>query len=163
MGDDLRKMFDAGDETVLPPVVAAIAYSAHAYGVSFNNKAVVVIGKGRLVGAPATVWATRQGGKVVSLSNLDTKEPHLQTADIIILGAGVPALVSPSMIKNGVVIFDAGTSEEEGKLAGDADPSCASVASLITPVPGGIGPIAVALLFSNLYTLGARKDALSID
>jgi methylenetetrahydrofolate dehydrogenase (NADP+)/methenyltetrahydrofolate cyclohydrolase len=100
---------------------------------------------------------------VVSLSHLDTKEPHLQTADIVILGAGVPALVSPSMIKNGVVIFDAGTSEEEGKLAGDADPSCVSVASLITPVPGGIGPIAVALLFSNLYTLGARKDALSMD
>jgi 5,10-methylene-tetrahydrofolate dehydrogenase/methenyl tetrahydrofolate cyclohydrolase len=57
------------------------------------------------------------------------------------------------MLKQGVVLIDAGTSEDGGKLVGDADPRCAEVASIFTPVPGGVGPIAVAMIFKNLFTL----------
>ena len=61
------------------------------------------------------------------------------------------------MLKDGVVIFDAGTSEEGGVLVGDADPACAEKASLFTPVPGGIGPITVAVLLRNIALLAGAK------
>ena len=66
-------------------------------------------------------------------------------------------MITPDMITDGVIIMDAGTSEASGKLAGDADPACAEKASLFTPVPGGIGPIAIAKLFDNLVTLVEKR------
>ena len=60
------------------------------------------------------------------------------------------------MLKEWVVLIDAGTSEQGGKVAGDADPVCATVASVFTPVPGGVGPIAVAMIFKNLFELATR-------
>jgi methylenetetrahydrofolate dehydrogenase (NADP+)/methenyltetrahydrofolate cyclohydrolase len=60
------------------------------------------------------------------------------------------------MVKEGVIIFDAGTSEAKGELRGDADPACAAKASLMTPVPGGIGPMTVACLLHNVLTLSNR-------
>ncbi len=62
------------------------------------------------------------------------------------------------MIRDGVIIFDAGSSEDTGKLVGDADPACAEKAALFTPVPGGIGPITVALIFKNLLALIAYRN-----
>ena len=59
-------------------------------------------------------------------------------------------------MKHGAVVIDAGTSEAEGKLVGDADPECAKVAGLFTPVPGGVGPITVALIFKNLLVLAKK-------
>ncbi|MFK5283328.1 bifunctional methylenetetrahydrofolate dehydrogenase/methenyltetrahydrofolate cyclohydrolase, partial [Lacticaseibacillus paracasei] len=76
-----------------------------------------------------------------------------QTADIIILGAGSPGLLTPAMVKAGVVVFDGGTSEEGGMLVGDADPAVADRASLFTPVPGGVGPLTVAILLKNVLYL----------
>ena len=60
------------------------------------------------------------------------------------------------MLKKGAVLIDAGTSEAGGKLMGDADPNCAEVASVFTPVPGGVGPITVAMIFKNLCVLARR-------
>jgi 5,10-methylene-tetrahydrofolate dehydrogenase/methenyl tetrahydrofolate cyclohydrolase len=61
------------------------------------------------------------------------------------------------MLKPGVVLIDAGTSEAGGKLMGDAEPACAEIASLFTPVPGGVGPIAVAMIFKNLFSLARAR------
>jgi methylenetetrahydrofolate dehydrogenase (NADP+) / methenyltetrahydrofolate cyclohydrolase len=143
---------------VLPPVVGAIAEIAQEHCVSFLGKKVVVVGKGRLVGAPAALWAASLGATVVMLDrdSIDSKE-HIREADILILGAGSPALITKDMIRPGVALFDAGTSEEGGILKGDADPTCAEVASLFTPVPGGIGPITVAVLLRNLILLKHRQ------
>ena len=83
-----------------------------------------------------------------------TLEPQrlalLSDADIIISGTGVSASIKPEMIKKGVVLIDAGTSEQSGKMVGDIDPNCADRASLMTPVPGGVGPVTVVSLFKNL-------------
>jgi methylenetetrahydrofolate dehydrogenase (NADP+)/methenyltetrahydrofolate cyclohydrolase len=163
MGDAARSAFEEGDELVTPPVVAAIARMSDEYAISFAGKHVVVIGKGKLVGAPAATWARRQGATVTALSKTDDSKPFLKDADIVISGAGAPGLIQPSMIKEGVVIFDAGTSEDAGKLRGDADAQCAAHASFMTPVPGGIGPVAVALLFDNLVTLARARQKLSMD
>jgi len=150
--DNINYTGKAGE--VLPPVVGAIAEIANRYEVDFRDKNVVVVGQGRLVGKPAALWARAQNAHVTVIDkNTQNTDDILRSADIIISGAGVPGLISPGKIKEGVVIFDAGTSEEGGELRGDADPACASKCSLFTPVPGGIGPITIAILLRNLVSL----------
>ncbi len=144
-----------GEKTdILPPVVGAIAAIAREHDVDFSDQRVVVVGRGRLVGQPAAFWARAENG-VVTVLDRDTPNADgiLRQADIIISGAGVPGLITPDKIKDGVIIFDAGTSEEGGQIKGDADPACADKAALFTPVPGGIGPITIAVLLRNLVLL----------
>jgi methylenetetrahydrofolate dehydrogenase (NADP+) / methenyltetrahydrofolate cyclohydrolase len=145
---------------VLPPVVGAIAEIAERHGVVWAGKRVTVFGEGRLVGAPGAAYARSLGAEVVVLTIASTPSEvaaATASADIIILGVGKPNLLLPEMVKPGVVIFDAGASEDGGLLVGDASPTVAEVASVFTPVPGGIGPITIALLYRNLLELKARQ------
>lgn len=144
---------------VSSPVVGAIAEILKRGGVPVQGKNVVVIGRGALVGLPVARWAQEQGAQV-TLCGRDTDNlgEVIRTADILITGAGSPRLIKEDMVKDGAVLIDAGTSESSGKLVGDIDPLCASKASLFTPVPGGVGPVTVAMLFSNLLYLFEKKQ-----
>lgn len=144
------------EHIVLAPVAEAIAEIFSRYNIDGQYKTAVVVGEGRLVGAPAAALLRDIGADVMVVTQTRGSLEELKEADIVVLGAGEPGLVTPNMLKEGVVLIDAGTSEDAGRLAGDADPKCAEVASVFTPVPGGVGPIAVAMLFKNLFTL-ARK------
>ena len=152
-------LFKEGASLILPPVVAAIKEILFRHNVFVGNKNVVIIGKGKLVGTPAAIWFERHQSNVTFIGReiLDPK-PHTLVADIVVLGAGSPHFLKPDMIKEGVVILDAGTSEISGKLEGDADPLCADKASLFTPVPGGIGPVTIAMLFRNLLELTKKNE-----
>jgi methylenetetrahydrofolate dehydrogenase (NADP+)/methenyltetrahydrofolate cyclohydrolase len=145
---------------LLPPVVGAIAEIFKRYAVEAKGKRVVVVGAGFLVGAPAATWLVGQGAEV-TVVDIDTPEPErdsvLRAADIIVSGAGAPHVIKPEMLKGGVVLIDAGTSELGGRVVGDADPACAEKCALFTPVPGGIGPLAVAKLFENAVELATRR------
>lgn len=144
------------DSEILPPVVGAIAEIAERHEVVWKDKKVVIFGSGKLVGAPAEVYAKKMGGEVAVLTASSTDTAQLVAeADIIILGVGKPNLLLPEMVRAGVIVFDAGASEDGGLLVGDAHPYVAHKAALFTPVPGGIGPITVALLFRNLLELQA--------
>ncbi len=140
---------------VRPPVAAAIEEILMAELVPTRGRRAVVVGSGRLVGAPAARLLSELGAEVLMLAKGDSLEP-LKEADIVVLGAGEPGLVKPEHVKEGVVLIDAGTSESNGKVIGDADPACAEKASLFTPVPGGVGPIAIAMIFKNLFTLAGK-------
>lgn len=153
LGTEARKQFENGDMKLLPPVVGACKEILSRAGVDVAEKNAVVIGKGILVGAPMASWLSHWGASVISLGHQDSIEKYTKKADIIVLGAGAPHILKPDMITEGVIILDAGTSESGGKVVGDADPTCAEKAGCMTPVPGGIGPIAVAMLFRNLATL----------
>ena len=124
------------------------------------GKAVVVIGNGWLVGQPVTAWLTRRGVSVtvVTKDSGDISDA-CRTADIVISGTGVPGLVTKDMVKEGVVIIDVGTSELGGSIAGDVAPEVADVASVFTPVPGGVGPIAVACLMKNVVELARLRTS----
>lgn len=153
-----RAMFARGDAgALLPPVVGAVREICTQHAVLIRGKKAVVIGAGFLVGAPVAAWLTGQGAEVTILTS---KSEHLSatlcTADLIVSGAGSPHLIKPDMLQEGVVLIDAGTSELGGEVVGDADPACAERCSLLTPVPGGVGPIAVACLFGNAVTLAER-------
>ena len=139
---------------ILPPVVGTIKEILLRHNISTKNKNVVIVGKGRLVGKPSAIWFEKHQGNV-SVIGRSTKDaqPLLRGADIIVSGAGNPHFITPDMTKDGVVILDAGASESEGKLVGDVDPACAKKASIFTPVPGGIGPVTIAILFRNLLEL----------
>ncbi len=151
-------LYDGKDERILPPVVGAIAEIARIHEVFFPMQDVVVVGNGRLVGAPAEIWAKKQGARVrVVTKDTTDNDAVIKGAQILILGAGSPWFIEPAMIRSGVYIFDAGTSEDSGELKGDAHPDCAQTASLFTPVPGGIGPITIAILLRNLVTLVTRQ------
>jgi methylenetetrahydrofolate dehydrogenase (NADP+) / methenyltetrahydrofolate cyclohydrolase len=142
------------DPLVYSPVVEAMREILSRGNISPKGKRALVVGQGKLVGKPAAVWLEREGAEVSIFADAGSfAAAPLIEADIIVLGAGSPQLLKPEMIKEGVVILDAGTSEAGGKLAGDADAACAARASLFTPVPGGIGPIAVAMIFKNLLAL----------
>jgi len=139
---------------ILPPVVGAIKEIFDTYHIDVRGKHAVVIGKGFLVGAPAASWLRAQGADiVVADSKTHTLPDLLHTADIVISGIGVPHFIKPEMVKDGAVLIDAGTSESSGKVVGDADPACAAKCAFFTPVPGGVGPLAVAKLFENTVTL----------
>jgi methylenetetrahydrofolate dehydrogenase (NADP+)/methenyltetrahydrofolate cyclohydrolase len=138
---------------VLAPVAGAIEEILKRSNIEVHGKKCVVVGAGKLVGAPAAYFMRRLGA-LVSVVTLESGSlDELKSADIVILGAGNPGFVKPDMIKEGVILIDAGTSEQGGKVRGDADPACAEKASLFTPVPGGLGPIAVAMIFKNLFDL----------
>ena len=139
--------------TVRPPVAGAVAEILKRTGVDARDKHAVVVGEGMLVGAPCAALLRALGAKVIVITKETNSLHELARADIIVSGAGVPGLIKPDMIKESVVLIDAGTSEQAGKLAGDADPACADKSSVFTPVPGGVGPVAVATIFKNLFTL----------
>jgi methylenetetrahydrofolate dehydrogenase (NADP+) / methenyltetrahydrofolate cyclohydrolase len=149
---------------ILPPVVGAINEMASRAQLLWAGKQVVVVGNGRLVGSPAALYARMQGARVTIITKDSTDLSPLGVADIVILGAGVPGLLKQDMVKDGVVVFDAGTTEEGGALVGDADPAVAAKAALFTPVPGGIGPVTVAILLRNVLYLALehRKNHTNV-
>lgn len=144
-----------GEDAKVPsPVVRAVQEILKFGQIELEGKKVVVVGQGKLVGKPVALWLASNGydGTVVDSKVVDVGA-ITRHADILILGAGQPGLIKPDMIKEGVVIIDAATSEASGRLAGDADPACADKSALFTPVPGGVGPLTLVLLFANLLDL----------
>jgi methylenetetrahydrofolate dehydrogenase (NADP+)/methenyltetrahydrofolate cyclohydrolase len=146
-----------GARVVRPPVAEAIAEVFVRANVAAAGKRAVVVGAGKLVGVPAAELLRELGADVSVVTKNEGSLEDLKLADIVVLGAGEPGLVRPAMLKQGVVLIDAGTSEASGRLAGDAVPECAEVASVFTPVPGGVGPIAVAMIFKNLFVLAKHQ------
>lgn len=144
-------------DACLSPVVGAIDEISKRNEVEWQNKNVVVLGEGKLVGKPAAVYAQAQGAVVTVLTKENFSEASLQQADIVISGIGQPHFIQPDMVKEGVIIFDAGTSEDGGALAGDVAVAVGSKATLLTPVPGGIGPITIAYLLRNLVSLALLR------
>lgn len=146
--------FAVGRSLILPPVVGAIKEIFDKYRVEVKGKNVVVLGAGKLVGRPISTWLINEGATVTILNEFTLNpKPYTLVADIIVSGVGKPGVVTADMAKEGSVVIDAGTSEQAGKLAGDVSPDVEKTASLFSPVPGGVGPITVAIVFKNLLTL----------
>lgn len=141
-----------------PPVAGVKKLLAHSH-CTLAGKHVVVVGQGRLIGKPIAWWLLNEGATFTTVTN-DTPDARLltQRADILIAGAGKPRAITADMVKEGVVVFDFGSAKEDDRIVGDVDfDAVAPKASSITPVPGGMGPLTVAMIFENLYTLVTRR------
>lgn len=138
---------------VQAPVALAVLELLGRGSVDPAGKRVVVVGAGRLVGAPTAELLRSRGATVTMFTLRDGSIEDLKHADIVVCGAGNPGFIKPEHVKDGVVVIDAGASEQGGVVRGDADPSVADKAAIFTPVPGGVGPVAVAMIFKNLLDL----------
>ncbi len=138
---------------LLPPVVGAIKEILDRHNVVLFERKVLVIGEGKLVGRPVATWLRKNGVAVETVNKESFSIQSLKEYEVIISGVGQPHFIMPDMIREGVILIDAGTSESNGSIQGDAHPSCGQKTSLFTPVPGGVGPVAVACLFKNVSTL----------
>lgn len=159
LGENAWGVF-CSNEGLTPPVAKAVEHILADTHTNIHGKNIVVIGQGRLVGAPVT-QLLRNCGATPHIIDINTRDANkrelLANADIVISGIGVPHSFTKDMFKSGVVLIDAGTSEQFGKLAGDFHPECADVASVFTPVPGGVGPMTVAGLFENLVEISQKE------
>lgn len=134
-----------------PPVVCAIAEVIKLSGIDLADSSVALIGRGFLVGEPLERYLKDQTKKLVVANSLTSDLSDItKCADVIISATGVAGLIKSEMVKEGVVLIDAGTSEVGGKQVGDIDSKAYDKASFHTPVPGGIGPVTVAYLMKNL-------------
>ena len=162
LSSEAHARFESGAPgALLPPVVGAVKDILEHAHISPKGKRVVVVGKGWLVGEPVAIWMKNVEAHVTVLTREEGDFSLLKEADIIVSGAGEGGIIKPEHLTAGVVLIDAGTSESGGSIVGDADPACAEIASVFTPVPGGVGPMAVACLFRNTAILAKQEKYLT--
>ncbi len=118
--------------------------------VALDGARVVVIGRSAIVGKPVTMLL-QQANATVTVCHSHTQDlaRHTLDADVLVAAVGVPALVTADMVKAGSVVVDVGMNRVESGLVGDVDPAAVDVAALMTPVPGGVGPMTIACLLEN--------------
>ena len=166
-----RLMIGGAEAKFLPCTPAGIQEMIVRSGTETSGAEVVVVGRSNIVGKPIAMMMAQKGegaNSTVTIVHTRTKdlEAHCKRADILIVAAGVPGLVKPEWIKPGSTVIDVGVNrigmnEKTGKaiLSGDVDFDAAKeIAGKITPVPGGVGPMTIAMLMKN--TLRSAQAAL---
>lgn len=141
----------SGRKSIAPCTVLGIMELLKSYNVELEGKNVVIIGKGKLVGRPLINVLLNEGATVtVCHSKTDNLKKHTSGADILICATGVRNLVTADMVKEGVIVVDAGCAVEDEKIYGNVDfDNVSKKASLITPALGGVGPMTVAMFLKN--------------
>ncbi len=154
-----REAFYSGKPSLIPPTAAAILYVLDSLGIDQKKLSYLVIGQGDLVGKPVTYLLNKRGFAVKTADkNTADLQKLVKESDVIISGVGKPRLITGKMIKSGVIIIDAGTTEDSGEVVGDVDfESVFKKALWISPVPGGVGPLTVAMLFKNVLEMAQKK------
>jgi methylenetetrahydrofolate dehydrogenase (NADP+)/methenyltetrahydrofolate cyclohydrolase len=141
--------------TLLAPAVRALQYVVDAHAIVISGVHVAVVGAGALVGTPVAQWL-KQRGASVDVVDVATHDPAsiCRRADIVIAATGVPGLITGEWIKEGATVIDYGYGKKGTTYVGDVDwESVQKKAGLITPVPGGMGPLVVAAVLENLLAL----------
>ncbi len=142
-----------GDPLFVPCTPLGIIELMNKYNISFAGKDAVIVGAGTITGRPLASMMLNQGA-TVQICHILTKNlaDKVKTADIIVSATGHPGLITGDMIKEGAVVIDVGISKINGKISGDVRfDEAVSKASFITPVPGGVGPMTIAMLLKNSY------------
>lgn len=147
-----------GDYAFLPCTPAGVMELIHSTGTEVSGKECVVIGRSNIVGKPMAMLLLHENGTVtVCHSRTKNLAEVCRRADILVAAVGKAGFVTADMVKDGAVVIDVGMNRNaEGKLCGDVDfDNVAPKCSYITPVPGGVGPMTIAMLMEN--TLRAKK------
>ena len=150
-----------GDFDFLPCTPAGVMELLHHEGISPAGKRCVVIGRSNIVGKPMAMLLLHENGTVtVCHSKTQELAQICREADILVAAVGKSKFVTADMVKPGAVVIDVGMDRDEnGKLCGDVDYAAVEpVASYITPVPGGVGPMTIAMLLKNTLTAARRHN-----
>ena len=150
-----------GEYNFLPCTPAGIMELIHSTGVDVKGKNCVVVGRSNIVGKPMSMLLLHESGTVTICHSKtkDLKEECLR-ADILVAAVGVAKMITADMVKPGAVVIDVGMNRlEDGKLCGDVDfENVKEIAGYITPVPGGVGPMTIAMLMQNTLTSAKIKN-----
>jgi len=149
-----------GYEGFIPATAHAALEMVHRSGIELRGADAVVIGRSPVVGMPLAFILAKEDA-TVTLCHSRTRDlaDKVRRADVVVVAAGKPGLVTGAMLKPGAVVIDVGINVVDGRIVGDVDfDSAEKVASAITPVPGGVGPLTNALLLSHLMRAAQRQD-----
>ena len=144
-----------GEKGFYPCTPASVMRLLAEYGVELSGKSCVIVGRSNIVGKPLAMLMLRENATVtICHSRTKNLAEVCRAADILIVAIGRAKFVGPDMVKPGAVVIDVGMDRDEnGKLCGDVDFAAVEpVASAITPVPGGVGPMTIAMLMQNTLT-----------
>ena len=149
-----------GYEGFIPATAHAALEMIHRSGVELRGADAVVVGRSPVVGMPLAFMLTKEDATVtVCHSKTRDLAGEVRRADVVVVAAGKPGLVTGAMLKHGAVVIDVGINVVDGRIVGDVDfESAEKVASAITPVPGGVGPLTNAVLLSHLMRAAQRQD-----
>ena len=153
-----------GDFSFLPCTPAGVMELIAETGVDVCGKSCVVIGRSNIVGKPMAMLLLHKNGTVtICHSRTKNLAEICSKADILVAAVGKAKFVTPDMIKEGAVVIDVGMNRDEnGKLCGDVDyAACFDKAGYITPVPGGVGPMTIAMLMRNTLTAAKMKNNIT--
>ncbi len=159
-----KQFYDGNIERGLPTAFACMTL-LNSLHLDLKDKKIVVLGQGNLVGKPvASLLKFQDLSPVIIRSKTENKETLIKEADIIISGIGKGKYIKGNMIKKGVILIDAGTSEGDSGIIGDVDlDSVSDVADFVSPVPGGVGPVTVAILLQNVLYVAKKIQGMPLN
>jgi len=139
-----------GRPTHVPATPLGVMALLAEYRIPLDGARAVVLGRSNIVGKPVA-HLLLQAHSTVTICHSHTDDLARETldADVLVVAAGVPEIVTADMVKSGAAVVDVGINRTEAGIVGDVDPGAAAVAAYLTPVPGGVGPMTIAMLLSN--------------
>lgn len=149
-----------GDYDFLPCTPAGVMELIHLTGIEVSGKECVVVGRSNIVGKPQAMLLLHENGTVtICHSRTKNLAEVCRRADILVAAVGKPRFITADMVKNGAVVIDVGMNRVDGKLCGDVDfDEVSKKASALTPVPGGVGPMTIAMLMKNTVRAAQLAD-----
>jgi methylenetetrahydrofolate dehydrogenase (NADP+)/methenyltetrahydrofolate cyclohydrolase len=147
-----------GEPFLVPATPLGIMAMLAEYEVELKGKEAVVIGRSEIVGKPMAMLLLADHATVtICHSRTVDLAAHTRHADVLVAAVGRAGLVTPDMVKPGATVIDVAMNRTEAGLVGDVDPAVAEVAGLMTPVPGGVGPMTIAMLLRNTLTAAQHR------
>jgi methylenetetrahydrofolate dehydrogenase (NADP+)/methenyltetrahydrofolate cyclohydrolase len=148
-----------GEPGLTPATPSGVMVMLAEHGVELKGKEAVVIGRSEIVGKPMAIMLLAEHATVtICHSRTVDLASHTRRADVLVAAVGRAGLVTADMVKSGAVVIDVAMNRtDEGKLVGDVDRGVAEVAGLMTPVPGGVGPMTIAMLLRNTLTAAQHR------
>jgi methylenetetrahydrofolate dehydrogenase (NADP+) / methenyltetrahydrofolate cyclohydrolase len=139
-----------GEPTLVPATPRGVMAMLAEHQIELSGARAVVIGRSSIVGKPMAHLLLQQNA-TVTICHSRTRDlaRHTLEADVLVAAVGVPAIVTPDMVKPGGVVIDVGINRTDDGIVGDVDPDAAEIAGYLTPVPGGVGPMTIACLLEN--------------
>ena len=147
-----------GEPLHVPATPLGVMVMLEEHGIELEGKEAVVIGRSELAGKPMAMLLLAENATVtICHSRTADLAAHTRRADVLVAAVGRPGIVTPDMVKPGAAVVDIGITRTESGLRGDVDPAVSEVAGYLTPVPGGVGPMTIAMLLRNTLTAAQHR------
>jgi methylenetetrahydrofolate dehydrogenase (NADP+) / methenyltetrahydrofolate cyclohydrolase len=147
-----------GEPLHVPATPSGVMVMLAEHAIELEGKEAVVIGRSELAGKPMAMLLLAENATVtICHSRTADLAEHARRADVLVAAVGRPGIVTPDMVKPGAAVVDIGITRTEQGLLGDVDPAVSEVAGYLTPVPGGVGPMTIAMLLRNTLTAAQHR------